>query len=201
MAIVVRNFGRPTAARTSWCWVVHTPTRKGWKNTKDGLGNWPQKNIKPPYPGASGDFMVRVLYGTEKVLHPKIIICCWPALSRRERLDQKSIFLYGDSEELKTENQETDKNTFLKNVFLIEKFAERADAKTFHCFAEEAHDLKSKNCYVKSTLKNCWPEWDSREKRDLHINPNLARDGIHYGSEHHRVFSEKLYNAFGSKLK
>jgi hypothetical protein len=153
------------------------------------------------YPGASGDFMVRVLYGTEKILYPKIIICCWPALSRRERLDQMSIFLYGDSEELKTENDQTDENTFLKNVFLIEKFAERADAKTFHCFAEEAHDLKSKNCYVKSTLKNCWPEWDSREKRDLHTTPNLARDGVHYGAEHHRVFAEKIYNAFGSKLK
>ena len=116
-------------------------------------------------------------------------------------LEQSSKFLYRNSSELKIENRWTDKNTFLKNVFFIEKFAEKADAKIFHCFAEEAHDLKNKNCYAKSTLKNCWPEWDSREKRDLHATPNLARDGIHYGPEHHRVFAEKLYNAFGLKLK
>ena len=153
------------------------------------------------YPGASGDFMVRVLYGTEKVLHPKIIICCWPTQSRRERLDQQSIFLYGDSKELKTENEQTDENTFLKNVFFVEKFAERMDAKTFHCFAEEVYDLKNKKCYIKTTLKKCWPEWDSQKKRELYNEPNVAKDGQHYGTEHHRVFANMLYNAFGSKLK
>jgi hypothetical protein len=153
------------------------------------------------YPGASGDFMVRVLYGTEKVLHPKIIICCWPTLSRRERLDEHPRFLYGNSPELKIENKYTDENNFLKNVFFVEKFAMRADAKTFHCFAEEIYDLKIKNCYTKNTLRECWPEWDSKEKRDLYSEPNLARDGQHYGTEHHRVFAAGLYNAFGSKLK
>ena len=157
------------------------------------------------YPGASGDFMVRVLYGTEKVLHPKIIICCWPAQSRRERLDQHSIFLYGDSEELKTENEQTDENTFLKNVFFVEKFAERMDAKIFHCFAEEAYDLQNKNCYTETTLKKCWPEWDKHSfpnaKRERIVHFNLARDGLHYGAEHHRVFAEKLYNKFHSKLR
>ena len=46
-------------------------------------------------PGASADRMVRILYGTEKVLFPKIIICCWPSISRRERLDKLPIDLFG----------------------------------------------------------------------------------------------------------
>jgi hypothetical protein len=157
------------------------------------------------YPGASGDFMVRVLYGTEKVLYPKIIICCWPALSRRERLDEHPRFLYRNSPELKIENKWTDENNFLKNVFLTEKFAERCEGMVFHCFAEEVYDLKNKKCYTKTTLKSCWPEWDSHHlrnaKRERITQFNLARDGMHYGTEHHRVFAEQLYNAFGSKLK
>ena len=36
-------------------------------------------------PGASGEKIVRILYATEKVLFPKIIIICWPLWSRRER--------------------------------------------------------------------------------------------------------------------
>jgi hypothetical protein len=153
------------------------------------------------YPGASGDFMVRVLYGTEKVLYPKIIICCWPAQSRRERLDKHSQFLHGDSPELKIENEQTDENTFLKNVFLAEKFSERMDAKIFHCFAETAYDLKNKNCYTKNTLRECWPEWDSKEKRELYPHPNVARDGKHYGDKHHQSFAEILHHSWGHKLK
>jgi hypothetical protein len=35
----------------------------------------------------SADKVVRILYATEKVLFPKIIIVCWPVWSRRERLE------------------------------------------------------------------------------------------------------------------
>ena len=38
-------------------------------------------------PGASADKIVRILYGTQKLLDPKIIIVCWPTTSRRESLD------------------------------------------------------------------------------------------------------------------
>ena len=63
-------------------------------------------------PGASGDFIVRTLYATEKVLFPKIIIICWPLWSRRERLlnfDKKplhQINLTGGDTLLKYENSE-----------------------------------------------------------------------------------------------
>jgi hypothetical protein len=120
-------------------------------------------------------------------------------------LDEHPKFLYSNSTELKIENKWTDKNNFLKNIFFIEKFAERMDAKIFHCFAEETYNLQNKNCYTKTTLKNCWPEWDkhhlSGAKREHITEFNFARDGVHYGVEHHRVFANNLYNVFGSKLK
>ena len=46
-------------------------------------------------PGCSADKMTRILYGTEKILEPKIIICCWPSSSRRERLEQIPISTMG----------------------------------------------------------------------------------------------------------
>lgn len=154
------------------------------------------------YPGASGDFMVRVLYGTQKVLFPKIVICCWPLAMRREKLDQHPKFLYRDSEELKIETEWTDKNNFYKNLFLVEKFAEYVGAKTFHCFAEETHQIKNKKeVYTAHTLRSCWPEWDSKEKRDLHFEPDFARDGRHYGIKHHASFAEKLHKSWGHNLK
>ena len=36
-------------------------------------------------PGASADQMVRILYGTEQLLFPEIVIVCWPLWSRRDR--------------------------------------------------------------------------------------------------------------------
>ena len=68
-------------------------------------------------PGASADQMIRILYGTEKTIFPKIIVACWPAWSRRERLDQFPQSLTSDNESLKTENSYTDQHNFLKNVF------------------------------------------------------------------------------------
>lgn len=153
------------------------------------------------YPGASGDFIVRVLFGTQKVLFPKIIIICWPLAMRRERLDVHPKFLYRDSEELKIETEWTDKNNFYKNVFLVEKFAEFTNCATFHCFAEETHEIKGKKeVYTAHTLRSCWPEWDSRGSRELHLEPDLARDGKHYGPKHHSNFAQKLYKCWGHKL-
>ena len=162
-------------------------------------------------PGASADKIVRILYATERVLFPKIIIVCWPLWSRRERLlnfDKKplhQINLTGGDPLLKYENNDTDQQNFLKNFFFVEKFAERQDAKTFHCFAQDVHDVTATNVYSDTSLRSCWPEWDSHHlpgaKREHITKFNLARDGVHYGVEHHRVFAEKLYNKFHSELR
>ena len=159
-------------------------------------------------PGASADLMIRILYGSEKVLFPKIIIACWPAWSRRERLDLYPKNLTGAESLLKTENEHTDKNNFLKNVFFLEKFAEKAGAKTFHCFAQEAYNMYMEDnlAILKNyTISNCWPEWDSHHlsgaKREFIKTPNLARDGVHYGTEHHKVFARLFLERFKSKLK
>jgi hypothetical protein len=157
-------------------------------------------------PGSSADQMIRILHGTEKVLFPKIIIACWPAWSRRERLDSYPQNLTSDNELLKTENNYTDQNNFLKNVFLLEKFAEKTGAKTFHCFAEDVYKLDN-NLQVLNgyTIKNCWPEWDRHHlpnaKRDIITTPSLARDGVHYGAEHHQVFARLFLERFKSKLR
>jgi len=156
-------------------------------------------------PGASADKIVRILYATEKVLFPKIIIVCWPQWTRRERLQNHTQSLTGNDRLLKTETDQTDQHNFLKNVFFAEKFAEKQNAKTFHCFAQDVYKIDATNVYSDTSLKLCWPEWDrhylSGAKREHTTEPSLARDGIHYGVEHHRVFAEKLYNRFVSKLK
>jgi hypothetical protein len=157
-------------------------------------------------PGASADLMIRILYGTEKVLFPKVIVACWPAWSRRERLDSHTQNLTSNEPLLKTENDNTDKNNFLKNVFLLEKFAEKNQAKTFHCFAEDVYELDNTLQVLKNyTIKNCWPEWDRHHlpeaKRDIITTPSLARDGVHYGAEHHQVFARLFLERFKSKLR
>jgi hypothetical protein len=150
--------------------------------------------------------MVRILYGTEKIIFPKAIVACWPVWSRRERLGQSPQSLTSDNESLKTENNHTDQNNFLKNVFFLEKFAEKNGAKTFHCFAEDVYELDNNLQILKEyTIKNCWPEWDRHHlpdaKREHIITPSLARDGIHYGKEHHQVFARVFLERFKSKLK
>ncbi len=154
-------------------------------------------------PGASADKLVRILYGAEKVIHPSIIIVCWPVWSRRERLDQYPMSLTSDNEHLKTETEDTDRNNFLANVFLVEKFAEKNKCKTFHCFAEESYHehVKGLNVLKEYTIKNCWPYWDKFEQRKLHAQPSLAADGKHYGIEHHKRFAKLFVDYFGKKLK
>ena len=154
-------------------------------------------------PGASGDKVVRILYGSQKVIHPKIVIVCWPFWSRRERLGEyaKDIVSYDGT--LKGEDEHTDKNNFMKNVFLVEKFAEQNKCKTFHCFAQESYHEHIPNLNVLDTytIKNCWPYWDKFEQRVPYNKPSLARDGEHYGVEHHKRFAELFVNYFGKKLK
>ena len=156
-------------------------------------------------PGASGEKIVRILYATEKVLFPKIIIVCWPEWSRRERLENLPINLTSNNQYLKTETDVTDKNNFLKNIFFAEKFAETQGAKIFHCFAQDIYEVTSTYVFADTSLQACWPEWDSHHlphaRREHITTPSLALDGIHYGVEHHRVFAEKFYNRFKPKLK
>jgi hypothetical protein len=156
-------------------------------------------------PGASADKIVRILYGTENVLFPKIIIVCWPFWSRRERLDKYAESLMSYDDRLKHETDSTDKNNFLKNVFFVEKFAEKNDAKVFHCFAQDSYNLPNKNSYNENTIKKCWPVWSKQksetENRKRITEPSLAKDGVHYGVEHHKKFAELVYEFLGSRLK
>ena len=158
-------------------------------------------------PGASGDLIVRILYATEKILFPNIILVCWPNPSRRERLELPiPRNLTSDDELLKTVTNDTDKKNFLKNVFFVEKFAEHRSAKVFHCFAEDTLPMEGNSIvYDTETLKNCWPAYDRPNMEDpdrlLTDKPSLARDGIHYGVEHHVRFAKQLVRAFQTKFK
>ena len=157
-------------------------------------------------PGCSGDRMVRILYGSEKIIFPKIIICCWPHSSRRERLGKIPIDLFGRDNELKFETEDTDHQNFLKNVFLVQKFAEYNQAKVFHCFAEDIPTLPTNiNVIDYATLKSCWPPWDDHnlpEARKQRVtDPNFAQDGVHYGEKHHLAFATLFVNKFKLKLK
>lgn len=171
------------------------------KKFKDTLRWW---NLARP--GGSADQMIRILYGTGKVIFPQIIIACWPTHSRRERLDNVQKNLTSADPLLKMENEYTDQNNFFKNVFFLEKFAENTGAKTFHCFAEESYNLENNfNVLKECTIKYCWPEWDRHHlpnaKREHITTPSLARDGVHYGIEHHRAYAKKFYERFKVKLK
>ena len=154
-------------------------------------------------PGASADKLVRILYGCEKLIDPRIIIVCWPFWSRREWLGSYPESVMSFDERLKSEDEITDKNNLLKNLFFVEKYAEKNHCKTFHCFAQDSYheDLKDLNVLETYTIKNCWPYWDSRTQRQQYKEPNYARDGEHYGVEHHKRFAELFLDKFKSKLK
>ena len=154
-------------------------------------------------PGASADKVVRILYGCEKVIYPSIIIVCWPFWSRREKLHHYPQSQMSHDEELNNETDETDKDNFLKNVFLVEKFAEKNECKVFHCFAQDSYHehIKGLNVLEEYTIKNCWPHWNKHTARDLHHEPSLAKDGVHYGVEHHERFAQLFLAKFSSKLK
>ncbi len=154
-------------------------------------------------PGASADKIVRILYGTEQVLYPNIIIVCWPFWGRREKLHSYAQSLTSDDGELKNETDETDKHNFLKNVFFVEKFAEKNRCQTFHCFAQDPYHehIKGLNVLEHYTIKNCWPYWDKFQQRVPYNEPSLASDGEHYGIEHHERFAKLFLEHFGAKLR
>jgi hypothetical protein len=174
-------------------WVHHLS-----QHNSDRLRYW---NLAQP--GASADKIVRILLGCEKTINPKIIIVCWPVWSRRERLSREAESLTSDADQLKHEDDETDKNNFLKNVFLVQKFSEHMGCKTFHCFAEDSYadHIKQLNVLDQYTLRNCWPYWDSRTQRQKYDKPSLAKDGVHFGTEHHERFAELFIQRFGRKLR
>jgi hypothetical protein len=154
-------------------------------------------------PGASADKLVRILYGCEKVINPTIVIVCWPFWGRRERLGSYAQSLTSNEELLKTEDDDTDKNNFLKNVFFVEKYAEQHQCKTFHCFAQDnyADHIKGLNVLEDYTIRNCWPYWDKFEQREQLNTPSLAADGKHYGVKHHERFAKLFLDYFGRKLR
>ncbi len=189
----------------SFTWGVGLEEHETWAhkvsqhNTKQ-IRYW---NIAQP--GAGADTITRMLYSCEKVLFPKFIIIMWPAIHRRERLDTYPQNLLGKHETLRYENYHTDMNNFLKNVFLVEKFAEKNQCKTMHCFAEEFVEFRTPGnepaVLQDYTLRNCWPRWDKFTSREVYTEPSLASDGEHYGVEHHDIFAELFLERFGAKLK
>ena len=128
---------------------------------------------------------------------------CWPFWSRREKLHTYPQSMMSYDEELKNENEHTDKHNFLKNVFFVEKYAEKNDATLLHCFAQESYHeyIKGPNVLEHYTIKNCWPYWDRFEQRQQYKDPSLAGDGVHYGVEHHERFAQLFLKQLGSKLK
>jgi len=103
---------------------------------------------------------------------------------------------------MRFETEETDQQNFLKNVFFVEKYAERMYCKTFHCFsADSYHEVMNVEYILKEqTLTNCWPWWHKRNQRELHSGTK-ARDGKHHGIEHHQRFAELFLEQFSRKLK
>ena len=97
-------------------------------------------------------------------------------------------------------------NIKIKNVFFVEKFAEKIQAKTFHCFSQEVYDIPGKaTVFSDTTIKHCWPPWDKHHlpdaQRERITKSSLAKDGMHYGVEHHKRFAELFLEKFGKKLR
>jgi hypothetical protein len=168
------------------------------QHNRDRLRYW---NLGQP--GASADKLVRILYGCEKVIDPTIVIVCWPVWSRREKLHSYAESQVSDNEELRYETDDTDRNNFLKNVFFVEKYAEKNRCKTFHCFAQDSyHDhIKGLNVLEHYTISNCWPYWDKFEQRQQFKEPSRASDGEHHGVENHKRFASLFIDTFGAKLR
>jgi len=189
----------------SHTWGVGLEVHETWahhvsQHNTDRLRYW---NLGQP--GAGPEAVVRILYSCEKVIDPRMIIVMWPEMSRRERLETYTQNLLGTHETLRYENHKTDANNFLKSVFFLEKYAEKNHCKTFHCFSDHYHDFRTEGnspaLMEDYTLRNCWPHWDKFTARDLHAKPSKARDGIHFGVEHHERFADLFLTRFGTKLR
>ena len=156
-------------------------------------------------PGASGQCCVRRLWASQKLMNPKIVIVCWPDISRRPWYGEDRPFpIHGTDEKNKFQTERSDLQDFLQNVFYVEKYGEVFNAKIFHCFATEYvyhQDMSSLNVLREQTIRNCWPHWDKFNARQIHVKPNLALDRKHYGREHHERFAGLFLEQFQNKLK
>lgn len=187
------TFGEGLEANETWSSIVAN------ESTSDNLRWW---NIAQP--GASPNLMTRILYASEKVLFPKVIVCCWPAWSRREVYEEQAVNITGAHDTLKHNKEIHDMNNLSHNVFMVEKFAEHVGAKTFHCFAEEVYDINMPaNTMKENSLADCWPIYDKHFEKitDIVQTPDLASDGKHYGVKHHERFAELFLRKYDTKLR
>lgn len=187
------TFGEGLEADQTWSSIVAK------ESATDNLRWW---NMAQP--GASADLMTRILYASEKVLFPKVIVCCWPAWSRRELYEDQSINITGAHHMLKQNTEINDKHNLLHNVFMVEKFAEHIGAKTFHCFAEQVYNIDMPpNTMRDHSLADCWPIYDKQFEKitDIIQTPDLASDGKHYGIKHHERFAELFLRKYNTKLR
>lgn len=157
-------------------------------------------------PGASGECCVRRLWGSQQLIDPRIVIVCWPDISRRSWYGDhnKPGSLTGRDEANRYQTDYTDLMTFLHNVFWVEKYGQVTQAKILHCFATEViehEDMSSLNVLRQQTIRNCWPYWDKFTQRQIHAEPSLALDGKHYGKKHHERFAKLFLDHFGPKLR
>ena len=87
------------------------------------------------------------------------------------------------------------------------KYADKNDCQVFHCFAQENYSehIKELNVLPEHTIKNCYPPYDKHHladaRRTLISEPSLAKDGVHYGVEHHKEFAKLFLDQFAGKLK
>ena len=121
-------------------------------------------------PGASADKVVRILYGTEKVLFPKLIIVCWPFWSRRERLDTYAKSLLSYDETLKNENEKNKVEETPKEMIAFDDFT-KMDLKTGTIL--EAEKMAKINFGKPKVQRNHFLEkCDSRTKQSMMNSQN-----------------------------
>ena len=51
------------------------------------------------------------------------------------------------------------------------------------------------------TLRNCYPHWDKVTRPSFVGEPDVARDGQHYGVKHHKRFATLFLDKFANKLR
>ena len=77
--------------------------------------------------------------------------------------------------------------------FFVEKFAEKIEAKTFHCFADfNIHNISNVNVLNTTSLKHSWPEWS--KLKNVLSNDFLNKEDIVIVSIDKDLYS-KLKNA------
>ena len=61
------------------------------------------------------------------------------------------------------------------------------------------------NVFSDTSIKHCWPPYDNHSlpeaEKTIITEPSLARDGVHYGVEHHERFAKLFLGRFAKKLR